>query len=1306
MENNEKKASASSKLANCLVLSYPAQGHINPLLLFSKRLERKGIKVTIVTTYFISKSLHRDPSSSISIALETISDGYDKGGSAQAESDQAYVDRFWQIGLQTLTELVERMNDVDCIVYDSFLPWALDVAKKFGLTGAAYVNSLQVTERLGKHWLLRTIGPTLPSIYLDKQIEEDKEYGFSIFEPNIESCMKWLNDRAKESVVYVSFGSMATLKIEEMEGLGLGESEQSKLPENFSDETTQKGLVVNWCPQLGVLAHEATGCFLTHCGWNSTIEALGLGVPMLAMPLWTDQSTNSKYVMDVWKMGLKVPADEKGIVRREAIAHCIGEILEGDKWRNFAKEAVAKGGSSDKNIDDFVAEWLGRHWPLRAIGPTVPSKYLDKQLEDDKDYGFSMFMQSNESCIKWLNDQPKGSVVYVSFGSMATLKIEEMEELAWGLKASDKYFLWVVRESEQSKLPENFSDETSKKGLVVNWCPQLEVLAHEATGCFLTHCGWNSTLEALSVGVPMVAMPQWTDQSTNSKYIMDVWKMGLKAPTDEKGIVRREAIAHCISEILEGERGKEIKQNAGKWRNFAKEAVAKGGSSDKNIDEFVANLNNEKKASASSKLAHCLVLSYPVQGHINPLLQFSKRLEHKGIKVTLVTTYFISKSLHRDPSSSNSIALETISDGYDEGGYAQAESDQAYVDRFWQIGVQTFTELVERMNDVDCIKFGLTGAAFLTQSCAVASIYHHVNKGLIKLPLTGDQVLLPGLPPLDPQDTPSFINTPASYPAFFDKIVTRQFSNIDKADWILCNNFYELEKEVTEWLGKHWLLRTIGPTLPSKYLDKQIEDDKEYGFNIFEPNIESGMKWLNDRANGSVVYVSVGRVATLKIEELEELAWGLKASDKYFLWAVRESEQSKLPENFSNETSQKGFVAISDGYDGGGTAQAESIDAYMERFWQIGPQTLTELVEKMNASSVPVDCIVYDSILPWALDVAKKFGLLGATFLTQSCAVYCIYYHVNRGFLKLPLTGNEILLPGMPPLEPRDMPSLVYDSGSYPAISDLWLKSQFDNFDKADWVLSNTFYELEEEVAEWLGRHWPLKTIGPTVPSMYLDKQLEDNKDYGFSMFKQNNESCIKWLNDQAKGSVVYVSFGSVATLKIEELEELAWGLKASDKYFLWAVRESEQSKLPENFSDETSQKGLVVNWCPQLEVLAHEATGCFLTHCGWNSTLEALSLGVPMVAMPQWTDQGTNSKYIMDVWKMGLKAPADGKGIVRREAIAHCISEILEGERGKEIKQNTGKWSNFAKEAVAKGGSSDKNIDEFVANLVCSKRL
>ncbi|KAJ0094018.1 hypothetical protein Patl1_26089 [Pistacia atlantica] len=397
---------------------------------------------------------------------------------------------------------------------------------------------------------------------------------------------------------------------------------------------------------------------------------------------------------------------------------------------------------------------------------------------------------------------------------------------------------------------------------------------------------------------------------------------------------------------------------------------------------------------------------------------------------------------------------------------------------------------------------------------------------------------------------------------------------------------------------------------------------------------------------------------------------------------------------------------ISDGYDDGGINQAESISAYLERFWEVGPQTLSELVEKMNGldSICPIDCIVYDSFLPWALHVAKKFGLFAASFLTQSCAVDSIYYHVQRGLLKLPLNDDEILLPGLPPLKPHDTPSFVYDMESYPAIFPMVVTSQFGNIHEANWVLCNTFYELEKEVVDWLAKLFSLSTVGPTIPSMYLDKQLENDKDYGFSIFNPNSEVCMKWVNDRPKGSVVYVSFGSLAALGAEQMEELAWGLKASDKHFLWVVREFEEAKLPKNFVEETAEKGLVLSWCPQLDVLAHEAIGCFVTHCGWNSTLEALSLGVPMVAMPCWTDQSTNAKYIMDVWKMGLKAPADEKGIVKQKAIQDSILEILEGEKGKEIKKNAAKWKKLARKAMGEGGSSDKNIDEFVATLVNSK--
>ncbi|RVW73427.1 Retrovirus-related Pol polyprotein from transposon TNT 1-94 [Vitis vinifera] len=145
-------------------------------------------------------------------------------------------------------------------------------------------------------------------------------------------------------------------------------------------------------------------------------------------------------------------------------------------------------------------------------------------------------------------------------------------------------------------------------------------------------------------------------------------------------------------------------------------------------------------------------------------------------------------------------------------------------------------------------------------------------------------------------------------------------------------------------------------------------------------------------------------------------------------------------------------------------------------------------------------------------------------------------------------------------------------------------------------------------------------------------------------------------------------------------MEEVAWGLRRSNAYFLMVVEESQQAKLPQNFKEETVEKGLVVSWCPQLKVLAHRVIGCFLTNGGWNSTLEALSLGVPMVVAPLWTDQPTNAKLVEDVWGIGLRARADDKGIVRKEVLEDCIGKVMG--------------------SVDEGGSSDKCIDEFVAKL------
>lgn len=234
---------------------------------------------------------------------------------------------------------------------------------------------------------------------------------------------------------------------------------------------------------------------------------------------------------------------------------------------------------------------------MKTIGPTIPPRYLDQCDSGDKDYGLHYYKRSGTNYMGWLDDKPLGSVAYVSFGSIVMMGPEQMEEFAWGLLDTDNYFLWVVRASEADKLPNEFLSKAKEKGLVVPWCGQLEVLAHPSVGCFVTHCGWNSILEALAQGVPMVGVPQWTDQPTNAKYMEDVWGVGIRARPDKMGVFRREEMKTCVKDVMEGEKGKIVKNNAGIMKEIVRRATGHGGSSEKNMDEFVKELFAKTKKS-------------------------------------------------------------------------------------------------------------------------------------------------------------------------------------------------------------------------------------------------------------------------------------------------------------------------------------------------------------------------------------------------------------------------------------------------------------------------------------------------------------------------------------------------------------------------------------------------------------------------------------------------------------------------------------------------------------------------------------
>ncbi|KAL3725010.1 hypothetical protein ACJRO7_030079 [Eucalyptus globulus] len=397
---------------------------------------------------------------------------------------------------------------------------------------------------------------------------------------------------------------------------------------------------------------------------------------------------------------------------------------------------------------------------------------------------------------------------------------------------------------------------------------------------------------------------------------------------------------------------------------------------------------------------------------------------------------------------------------------------------------------------------------------------------------------------------------------------------------------------------------------------------------------------------------------------------------------------------------------ISDGHDLGGFMGAESIEAYQTDFRDVGSRTLAELIHKLDRLGRPLDAVIYDGFLPWVLDVAKQCDKLGVVFFTQTCAVNNIYYHVQRGLLPLPLPLSEgsVRVPGLPPLKPWEAPSYVYKLGLYPAFYDM-LINQSTNVDDADFVLFDTFYELEKEAVDWMSSNlWPLKTVGPTLPSLYLDKRLPNDTAYGVNLFTPTTTSTVSaWLRRHPPRSVVYVSFGSMADLDPSQFAELAHGLALAGHPFIWIVRSTEQHKLPRDLMDSIpSEEALILPWCNQLEVLESDAIGCFVTHCGLNSVVEAICLGVPMVAMPQWTDQPTNAKFVEDVWRVGVRARADEAGVVWREEVERCVREVVGGgERGREVTESARRWMEVAKAAMAEGGSSDRNIDEFVEKLV-----
>ncbi|KAF5182496.1 7-deoxyloganetic acid glucosyltransferase [Thalictrum thalictroides] len=297
-------------------------------------------------------------------------------------------------------------------------------------------------------------------------------------------------------------------------------------------------------------------------------------------------------------------------------------------------------------------------------------------------------------------------------------------------------------------------------------------------------------------------------------------------------------------------------------------------------------------------------------------------------------------------------------------------------------------------------------------------------------------------------------------------------------------------------------------------------------------------------------------------------------------------------------------------------------------------------------------------------------------------------------------------VPGMESfLRRRDLPSFYRTK----ELNDPFLKlavTQTINSTQASATILNTFEDLEGPILSKMRPHFPkIYTIGP------LHAHLSSRRTNSFAPSDSSNslweidQSCMTWLDSQQLKSVVYVSFGSMTLMTHKEMMEIWHGLVDSRKRFLWVIRPNsvkdtdEKNQIPAELTEGTKDRGYMVGWCPQEQVLVHPAVGGFVTHSGWNSTLESIIAGLPMVCWPQMGDQQINSRYVSEVWKIGL----DMKDICDRSVVEKMVNDLMENKRD-ELGRSIDEISHMAKKSVSEGGTSWCSMNELIEDIKSMK--
>ncbi|KAJ9562099.1 hypothetical protein OSB04_007259 [Centaurea solstitialis] len=982
------------KNTHVMVIPYPAQGHVTPLMELARCLTSNSLKVTFVNSEFTHKKMmSASGSQSDLMQMVWIPDGM------QPWEDRRDMGKLAESINQTmptrLEELIEDINKTDskitCIVADVSMGWAVRVAQKMGIRSACFNTSAAAILAL------------------------------------IISTQKLLDDEVIDR-------NGVPLKDQMIQ---LSTTMPSMNPARF------------------------------------TWACIG------------DPATN-KIILDILILGAKEAAQ-----RADWIICNSTMQLETGAFTLFPK--------------------------MLPIGPLLATNCFLKQE--------GHFWKEDSTCLTWLDQQPVCSVIYVAFGSYAIFDQAQFEELALGLELTDKPFLWAVRPgisggTDSAIYPDGFVDRVGDRGKIVSWAPQQEALSHPSVACFMSHCGWNSTMEGVSNGVPFLCWPYFADQFLNTSYVCDIWKTGLGLEKDENsGVVTRGEIKSKVEQLLSNNMVKENALNL-------KDKVGADKSSNTNLSNFISWVKEENaNANANDGMQ-------PLEDRRD----FGKLAE--SMNQTMPT------KLEIDSINKTDNKITCIIADYSMG---------------WAIRVAR--------------KMGIRSVTFCPSSAALLALIMSTQK------LLEDEVIDRG-----------------------------HRSDI----WCLVS------------------LVVVGSS----------------------PVVDVG------------VDLRVGLVAQGHVIPLMEAARCLTSKGLKVTFVNTEITHKQVMSACSSQKDLMQMVWIPDGMQP--WEDRRDFGKLSKSMNQTMPTKLEELIDTINKTDNKITCIIADYCMGWAIRVAQKKGIRSAVFCPSSAAILALIMSTQK------LLEDEVI-------------DRNGDLAMTKIIFDIMVFDAKEAAEKADWIICNSTMELETGTFTLFPKMLP---IGPLLATNSL-KQA--------GHFWKEDSTCLTWLDQQPVCSVIYVAFGSFTILDQIQFEELALGLELTNKPFLWAVRPgtsggTDSAVYPDGFVDRVGNRGKMVSWTPQQEVLSHPSVACFMSHCGWNSTMEGVSNGVPFLCWPYFADQFLNMTYICEIWKTGLGLEKDEtSGVVTRGEIKSKVEQLLSNNMVKENALNL-------KEKVRAEKTSNTNLSNFIS--------